>query len=34
MVDTQAIDCVTFDFKDTRVLWVGIDSIGYQINFV
>ena len=34
MIDTQAIDVVTFDFKGTRVLWVASNSTGYQMNFV
>ena len=33
MMDTQAIDVVTFDFRGTRVLWVVSGSIGYQMNF-
>ena len=34
MMDTQAIDVVTFDFKGTRVLLVVSDSTGYQMIFV
>ena len=34
MMDTQAIDVVTFDFKGTRVLWVVSGSTGYQMIFV
>ena len=34
MMDTQAIDVVTFDFKGTRVLWVVSDSTDYKMNFV
>ena len=30
----QAIDVVTFDFKGTHVLWVGMGSTGYQMHFV
>ena len=33
-MDTQAIDVVTFDFKGTRVFWVGSGSTGYEMNFV
>ena len=34
MMDTQAIDVVTFDFKGTPVLGVVSCSTGYQMNFV
>ena len=34
MMDTEAIDVVTFDFKGTRVLWDDSGSTGYQMNFV
>ena len=34
MMDTQAIDVVTFDFKGTCVLWVISGSFGYQMNIV
>ena len=34
MMDTLAIDVVTFDFKGTRVLWVVSGSTGYQMNFI
>ena len=34
MMDTQAIDVVTIDFKGTRVLWVVSGSTGYHMNFV
>ena len=34
MMDTQAIDVLTFDFKGTRFLWVVSGSTGYQMNFV
>ena len=34
MMDTHAIDVVTFDFKGTRFLRVVSGSIGYQMNFV
>ena len=34
MMDTHAIEVVTFDFKGTRVLWVVSGSTGYQMNFV
>ena len=34
LMDTQAIDVVTFDFKGTRVLGVVSGSTGYQMIFV
>ena len=34
MMGTQAIDVVTFDFKDTHVPWVVSGSTGYQMIFV
>ena len=34
MMDTQAIDVVTFDFKGTRVLCVVSGSTGHQMNLV
>ena len=34
MMDTQAIDVVTFDFKGTHVLWVVSGSTGNQMIFV
>ena len=34
MMDTQAIDVVTFDFKGTRVFRVVSGSTGYQMIFV
>ena len=34
MMDTHAIDVVTFDFKGTRLLWVASGSISYQMNYV
>ena len=34
MMDTQAIDVVTFGFNGTRVLWIVSGSIGYQMNVV
>ena len=34
MIDKQAFDVVTFDFKGTRVLWVDSGSTGYQMIFV
>ena len=34
MMDTHAIEIVTFDFKGTRVLWFVSGATGYQMNFV
>ena len=34
MMDTQAIDVVTFDFKGTRLFRVVSGSTGYQTNFL
>ena len=34
MMDTQAIDVVTFDFKGSRVLRVVSGSTSYLMNFV
>ena len=34
MMDTQAIDVVTFDFKGSRALRVVSGSTGYQMNLV
>ena len=34
IMDTQAIDVVTFDFKGTRVLRVVSGSTDHQMNFV
>ena len=33
MMDTQAIDAVTFDFKGTRVRCFVSGSTDYQMNF-
>ena len=33
MMDTQAIDVVTFDFKGTRVRFFVSGSTDYQMNF-
>ena len=34
MMDTQAIDVLTFDFKGTRVRCVVSGSTDYQMDFV